>query len=43
MTNKTPTNKNTKSTKDKWKSTGGAMKPVNINTIQLVNTPKKTK
>jgi len=28
---------------DKWKTTGGAMRPVDLSKIKLVNTPKKTK
>ena len=28
-------------TSNKWKTTGGAVKPVNIKNVKLVNTPKK--
>ena len=42
MATKKSTNNNSVA-KDKWKSTGGSMKPVDLSKIELVNRPTATK
>lgn len=43
MSNRKATNSKKTDSKDKWKSTGGALQPVDLTKVKLVNTPKKTK